>query len=233
MNNPAAAAFAKASTVVAHALALRKTYEGGRVAVLDNATFDVFASELVAIFGPSGSGKSTLLHLLGGLVAPEVGELSICGLDPKIERDRLTLRREHLGFVFQQSNLVADLTVEQNIRLPAIAAGIARGATTARVREVAAAVGIAHLLNQRIHELSSGERQRVAIGRALMNRPQLILADEPTGSLDEETAETIFALLRTLVKEQGVAILFATHERRLAEQCDRLLCLRMGKIEIS
>ena len=233
MSNPPAAAFAKASTVVAHARALRKTYHEGSGAVLEHATLDVFASEMVALFGPSGSGKSTVLHLLGGLVSPEVGELSVCGLDPKIERDRLTLRREHLGFVFQQPKLLAELTVEQNIRLPAIAAGIARGATTARVREVAAAVGVAHRLDQRIHELSSGERQRVAIGRALMNRPQLILADEPTGSLDEATSETIFALLRTLVKEQGVAILFATHERRLAEQCDRLLCLRMGKIEIS
>lgn len=114
-----------------------------------------------------------------------------------------------------------------------IAAGTARAATTARMHEVAAAVGVAHRLDHRIHDLSSGERQRVAIGRALMNRPQLIFADEPTGSLDEATAATIFALLRTFVKEQGVAILFATHERRLAEQCDRWLCLRKGKIENS
>ena len=225
------AAFAKASSVVAHALALRKTYDGGRITVLEHASLDVHAGEMVALLGASGSGKSTLLHLLGGLDVPDVGELSVCGHDPRDEADRLLLRREHLGFVFQLHNLIPDLTVEENLRVPALATNAPAAATRKRIRELAESVGIAHRLGHRIQDISGGERQRAAICRALMNDPQLILADEPTGSLDEATADTVFALLRSLVKERGIAILLATHERRLAEQCDRVVRVRAGRVE--
>lgn len=210
---------------------LRKTYDGGRVRVLDGVGVDVRAGEMVALWGASGSGKSTLLHLLGGLDVPDSGELSVCGLDPRQESDRLELRRRHLGFVFQLHNLIPDLTVAENLRVPALANGTPGDLARQRIKELAEAVGIAHRLDHRIQDISGGERQRTAICRALMNSPRLLLADEPTGSLDEETADTVFALLRHLVQTRGIAVVLATHERRFAEQCDRLLRVRQGRIE--
>jgi ABC-type lipoprotein export system ATPase subunit len=210
---------------------LHKAYDADRVRVLDGISLEVGAGEMVALWGASGSGKSTLLHLLGGLDLPDSGELSVCGLDPRNEAHRLELRRKHLGFVFQLHNLIPDLTVEENLRVPALAAGQPRAATASRLRELADSVGIAHRLHHRIQDISGGERQRTAICRALMNSPQLLLADEPTGSLDEATGDTVFDLLRHLVKEHGVAVVLATHERRFAEQCDRVLHVRQGRIE--
>ena len=210
---------------------LRKTYDGGRVRVLDGVGVEVRAGEMVALWGASGSGKSTLLHLLGGLDVPDSGELSVCGLDPRQESDRLELRRRHLGFVFQLHNLIPDLTVAENLRVPALANGTPGDRARQRIGELAEAVGIAHRLDHRIQDISGGERQRTAICRALMNSPRLLLADEPTGSLDEETGDTVFALLRHLVQTRGIAVVLATHERRFAEQCDRLLRVRQGRIE--
>jgi lipoprotein-releasing system ATP-binding protein len=210
---------------------LRKTYDNGRVRVLDGVSLEVKSGEMVALWGSSGSGKSTLLHLLGGLDVADAGELTVCGLDPRNEADRLQLRRKHLGFVFQLHNLIPDLTVQENLRVPALAAGAAHKQTLLRIRELAESVGIAHRLDHRIQDISGGERQRTAICRALMNSPQLLLADEPTGSLDEETGDTVFNLLRHLVQERGITVVLATHERRYAEQCDRLLRVRQGRIE--
>ena len=210
---------------------LRKTYDNGRVRVLDGVSLEVRVGEMVALWGSSGSGKSTLLHLLGGLDVADAGELTVCGLDPRDEADRLQLRRKHLGFVFQLHNLIPDLTVQENLRVPALAVGAPYRQTMARIRELAESVGIAHRLEHRIQDISGGERQRTAICRALMNSPQLLLADEPTGSLDEETGDTDFDLLRHLVQERGITVVLATHERRYAEQCDRLLRVRQGRIE--
>ena len=210
---------------------LRKSYDAGRVRVLDGISLEVRAGEMVALWGASGSGKSTLLHLLGGLDVPDAGELAVCGLDPRREAHQLRLRRKHLGFVFQLHNLIPDLTVGENLRVPALANGAPHSWTMGRIRELAESVGIAHRLEHRIQDISGGERQRTAICRALMNSPRLLLADEPTGSLDEETADTVFDLLRHLVKERGIAVVLATHERRYAEQCDRLLHIRQGRIE--
>ena len=175
---------------------LRKTYDAGRLRLLDGVSLEVRAGEMVALWGASGSGKSTLLHLLGGLDVPDSGELTVCGLDPRSETHRLELRRQHLGFVFQLHNLIPDLTVEENLRVPALAVGAPAAETRTRLRELAEAVGITHRLDHRIQDISGGERQRTAICRALMNSPQLLLADEPTGSLDEETGDTVFQLLR-------------------------------------
>ncbi len=210
---------------------LRKTYDAGRVRVLDGVSLEVRGGEMVALWGASGSGKSTLLHLLGGLDVPDGGEITVCGLDPRREAHRLTLRRHHVGFVFQLHNLIPDLTVAENLRVPALARGAPAAATRTRIGELAEAVGIAHRLNHRIQDISGGERQRTAICRALMNSPQLLLADEPTGSLDEETGDTVFSLLRHLVQTRGIAVVLATHERRFAEQCDRVLRVRSGRIE--
>ncbi|MFT3869082.1 MAG: ABC transporter ATP-binding protein [Nibricoccus sp.] len=207
-----------------------KTYDKGAISVLRDANLEVGAGELVALWGSSGSGKSTLLHLIGGLDLPDSGELRVCSLDPRSETDRLVLRRRHLGFVFQLHNLIADLTVVENLRVPAIAAGMAPAVAANRLRELAEQVGIGHRLNHRIQDLSGGERQRTAICRALMNSPNIILADEPTGSLDEKTGETVFALLRTLAEQSRIAVILATHERRFAEACHRRIRVRDGQL---
>ena len=207
-----------------------KSYDQGRVTVLQDVSLEVRVGEVVALWGASGSGKSTLLHLLGGLDVPDRGELQVCGLDPRSEEDRLKLRRHHLGFVFQLHNLIPDLTVEENVRVPALAIGRPAGETLARIQELAAQVGISHRLNHRIQDLSGGERQRTAICRALVNAPRLLLADEPTGSLDEKTGDAVFGLLKSLATKERITVILATHERRFAEACDRIVRVRDGRL---
>jgi lipoprotein-releasing system ATP-binding protein len=216
--------------IIATARDVTKTYDRGRITVLQGVSLDVRAGEVVALWGASGSGKSTLLHLLGGLDTPDSGTLSVCGLDPCHEANRNKLRRESVGFVFQLHNLIPDLTVEENIRVPALAAGKGKADTAARVRVLVEQVGLSHRIGHRVQDLSGGERQRTAICRALMNAPRLLLADEPTGALDEQTGETIFALLKELAAREGVAVVLATHERRFAEACDRIVRVRSGRI---
>lgn len=208
-----------------------KSYDAGRVPVLRGVSLRVQAGETVALWGASGSGKSTLLHLVGGLDVPDRGSVSVCGSDPGNEQARLALRRRQLGFVFQLHNLIPDLNVEENVRVPALADGRPRADTARRVRELADALGISHRLRHRVQDLSGGERQRVAICRALCNSPRVLLADEPTGSLDEETAGAVFGLLRNLARHEGIALVVATHERRFAEACDRMLHLRHGVLQ--
>ena len=216
--------------IVASARDVVKTYDRGRITVLQGVSLEVRAGEVVALWGASGSGKSTLLHLLGGLDAPDSGTLSVCGLDPCHEASRNQLRREAVGFVFQLHNLIPDLTVEENIRVPALAAGTGKAETAARVRVLVEQVGLAHRIGHRVQDLSGGERQRTAICRALMNAPRLLLADEPTGALDEQTGDAIFALLKELAAREGVAVVLATHERRFAEACDRIVRVRNGRL---
>jgi ABC-type lipoprotein export system ATPase subunit len=207
-----------------------KSYDGGRVTVLRGVSLDVHAGEVVALWGASGSGKSTLLHLLGGLDVPDRGELRVCGRDPRIESERLELRRRQLGFIFQLHHLIPDLTVSENLRVPALAISRPAAETSARVEQLAGRTGIAHRLHCRIQDLSGGERQRVAICRALMNAPRLLLADEPTGSLDEGTGDRVFSLLQELAANDGIAVVLATHERRFAEACHRRLRMRDGTL---
>lgn len=223
MSDPAAA--------IVRARSVAKSYDAGRIPVLHEVDLTVAAGELVALWGASGSGKSTLLHLLGGLDVPDRGELEVCGLDPRREADRLTLRRRELGFVFQLHHLIPDLTVEENLRVPALAAGRPARESGLRLRELAEQVGLAHRLGHRIQDLSGGERQRTAICRALMNRPRLLLADEPTGSLDERNGEVVFALLRDLAARHGLTVILATHERRFAEACHRIIRVRDGRLD--
>lgn len=218
----------RGAAFVAKAREVVKTYDRGRIRVLRGVSFTVREGEVVALWGTSGSGKSTLLHLLGGLDLPDRGDLTVCGLDPRKERDRLVLRRRHLGFVFQLHHLIPDLTVQENIRLPALACGDAEAEAHKRVRTLAESVGLTHRLDHRIQDLSGGERQRTAICRAMMNRPQLLLADEPTGSLDEESGDAVFTLLQELAARERVAVVLATHERRFAERCHRVLRMRDG-----
>jgi ABC-type lipoprotein export system ATPase subunit len=155
----------------------------------------------------------------------------VCGLDPRPESNRLELRRHRLGFVFQLHNLIPDLSVEENLRVPALAVGRPRREAAARIRELAAQVGLGHRLEHRIQDLSGGERQRTAICRALMNAPRLLLADEPTGSLDEQTGETVFSLLKNLAERERITVVLATHERRFAEACHRIVRVRDGRLD--
>lgn len=179
-----------------------------------------------------GSRAAEFLEAKAGQqIAIGKGELTVCGLDPRIEDHRLELRRRHLGFVFQLHNLIPDLTVEENLRGPALASGVDAELTRRRVKELAGSVGLAHRLDHRIQDISGGERQRTAICRAPMNSPRLLLADEPTGSPDEETADTVFGLLRHLVQSRGIAVVLTTHERRFADQCDPVLRVRSGRVE--
>ncbi|HRE82923.1 MAG TPA: ABC transporter ATP-binding protein [Opitutaceae bacterium] len=221
----------KPRETLVHARAVFKSYDRGKITVLRDVSLDVKRGEIVALWGSSGSGKSTLLHLLGGLDVQDSGHISICGLDPRTETNRLDLRRHHLGFVFQLHNLIPDLTVEENLRVPALAAGRSAAATRERLLELTDRVGIGHRLNHRIQDLSGGERQRTAICRALMPTPRLILADEPTGSLDEQTGSIIFDLLKTLAERDGIGVVIATHERRFAESCHRIARMRDGRLD--
>lgn len=216
--------------IVVRARRIVKSYDKGCITVLRGVSLDVRAGEVVSLWGASGSGKSTLLHLLGGLDLPDSGGMEVCGLNPCGEQDRLVLRRRHLGYVFQLHNLIPDLTVEENMRIPALAVGRDAAGTRKRIHQLADEVGLGARLKHRIQDLSGGERQRTAICRALMNAPRLILADEPTGSLDERTGDTVFGLLKTLAERDNIAVLLATHERRFAEQCHRIVRVRDGQL---
>lgn len=206
-----------------------KAYESGKIPVLRGVSFTVRPGEMVALWGASGSGKSTLLHLLGGLDAPDTGTVRVCGLDAADERDRLRLRREFTGYVFQLHNLIPDLTLLENATLPLAASGRRSPADRARVRDLCEAIGLGHRLTHRMQDLSGGERQRTAIVRALANRPRVLLADEPTGALDEATGDAVFGMMQTLARREGAAVVIATHERRFAVACDRVLRVRDGQ----
>jgi lipoprotein-releasing system ATP-binding protein len=206
-----------------------KSYEDGSIPVLNGVDLEVFSRQTVAICGPSGCGKSTLLHLLGGLDEPTRGRVFVHGTDLK-KRSRTQYLRHEVGFVFQLHNLIADLTLEENCLIPTVAAGTPRKEALARLHTLAERTGLTHRLKQRIQKLSGGERQRTALCRALMNKPGILLADEPTGSLDERTSRQIFDLLLELAATEGITLVMATHDRGLAQRCDRLVEMRDGKI---
>lgn len=207
-----------------------KAFDEGRIRVLSDVSMKVNQGETVALWGASGSGKTTLLHLMGGLDAPDCGQILVDGLNPAAEVDRLRLRREKIGFVFQLHNLIADLTLYENCMIPLVATKGNHSEFEARFEELSELLGVDHRKDRRIQELSGGERQRVAICRALMHAPRVVLADEPTGSLDESTGETVFELLKSTARKQGVTIVMATHERRFAEACDRIFQVRNGVV---
>ena len=207
-----------------------KSYEDGAITVLQGASLEARAGQTIALCGPSGCGKSTLLHLFGGLDTPERGRLWVNGVEVNRQRDLLRLLRHEVGFVFQLHNLIPDLSLEENCMIPAVAAGTDRRAARERLEHLAQRTGLSHRLGQRIQKLSGGERQRTALCRALMNKPKILLADEPTGSLDEKTSATVFDLLLDLAATEGVTLLMATHDRALAARCDRLLEMHDGKI---
>ena len=206
-----------------------KSYEGGSIQVLNGVDFAAWPAQTVALCGPSGCGKSTLLHLLGGLDEPDRGRILVRGAELGT-LPRTHFLRHEVGFVFQLHNLIPDLTLEENCLIPTVAAGMPRREALARLHELAERTGLAHRLKQRIQKLSGGERQRTALCRALMNKAGILLADEPTGSLDERASGQIFELLLELARTNGVTLVMATHDRGLAAQCDRMLEMRDGRI---
>ena len=207
-----------------------KNYDGDKIKVLKDVSFTVNKGEIVALWGASGSGKSTLLHILGALDVPSHGTTRVAGLDPASEDDRLALRRNKVGFVFQLHNLIPDLTLWENCMITCIASRGNQKVFRQRFNELANDLGIRNLGNRRIQELSGGERQRVALCRALMHRPEIILADEPTGSLDEKNGAHVFTLLKDLARKESTTVVMATHERSYSESCDRILHVRDGKV---
>ncbi|MGF1561641.1 MAG: ABC transporter ATP-binding protein [Geminicoccaceae bacterium] len=205
----------------------------GRLDVLRDIELSLCPGELVALVGASGSGKSTLLHIAGLLDRPSAGHVLVGGAATGMmsDRRRTRLRGEALGFVYQFHHLLAEFTALENVALPALLAGANLREGRARAGALLERVGLAARMTHRPSRLSGGEQQRVAIARALINAPKVLLADEPTGNLDEETADQVFELLLTAVREQGAAALIATHDTALAARMDRILRLRTGALE--
>ena len=220
------------SLSVVSASNLIKRYGQGdaHVDALRGVSLEIEEGRMTAVMGPSGSGKSTLMHILAGLDQPTEGAVSIAGLEISSMSDReLTrLRREHIGFVFQFFNLLPMLTAEENIVLPLSIAG--EKADRAWVEELLETVGIADRRTHRPAELSGGQQQRVSIARALVARPTVLFADEPTGNLDSSTSSDVLALLRDSVEELGQTIVMVTHDPQAAAQADRILFLADGNI---
>jgi ABC-type lipoprotein export system ATPase subunit len=206
-----------------------RSYEDGRIVALVDVSLRIEPGEFVALTGPSGGGKSTLLNLLGALDEPDSGELHVGGTRLNGLDDSADYRARTVGFIFQFHNLIPTLSAAENVEV-AMLGHRPRRERTARARELLAAVGLAEREHSRPGTLSGGERQRVAIARALANEPQLLLADEPTGSLDTDTGAQVLALLRRVRDERGTTILMVTNDGETARAADRILRIRDGRI---
>jgi putative ABC transport system ATP-binding protein len=205
----------------------------GSQAVLDGACLVVERGQFVAVMGRSGSGKSTLLRLMGGLESADTGVVRVDGTDltTLTETERARRRRQGLGFVFQSFNLIPTLTVAENIELPLALNDVAQGEIERRSRELLGELGLEHCAERFPEDISGGEQQRVAIARAVIHEPKLVLADEPTGNLDAETARQVLELLRRTCGERNATLIVATHGAELAARAARVLTIRAGRIE--
>jgi lipoprotein-releasing system ATP-binding protein len=209
------------------------TQGSARIDVLRGVDLDVQSGEIVALLGPSGSGKSTMLQAIGLLEGGYGGSIRLAGVEVAGEGNdgRTTLRREKLGFVYQFHHLLPDFSALENVVLPQLIRGRTMDEARARAASLLASLGLAERLDHKPSQLSGGEQQRVAVARALANRPALVLADEPTGNLDERTADVVIDEFIRLVRDQGSAALIATHNERLAARMDRLVRLHDGVLE--
>tara|TARA_B100000745_G_scaffold123746_1_gene80404 strand:+ start:22735 stop:23406 length:672 start_codon:yes stop_codon:yes gene_type:complete len=212
----------------------RSFQQGGvKIDVLCGVDLAIMPGEIVALLGPSGSGKSTLLQAVGLLEGGFGGEIVIGGqsAEKSDSHARTVLRREHLGFVYQFHHLLPDFDARENVILPQLVAGTPRAEAEARSEQLLTALGLGHRLDHRPSQLSGGEQQRVAVARGLANKPDLVLADEPTGNLDEKTSDKVLAEFLSLVRGEGSAALIATHNERLARKMDRVVRLHEGLLE--
>jgi len=208
------------------------TLSFGETPALRGATVAVAKGEILAVMGPSGSGKSTLLHCLAGILLPDGGEIRFAGkrIDTLGEPARSALRRDHFGFVFQFGQLVPELTAEENVALPLLLGGVRRKAAVAEARTWFDRLDLAGLEGRRAGELSGGQAQRVALARGLVARPEVLFADEPTGSLDSLTGEHVMDLLVSSARDQGTTVVVVTHEARVAAYADREVIVRDGRV---
>jgi putative ABC transport system ATP-binding protein len=204
----------------------------GQTPALRGATIAVRPGEIVAVMGPSGSGKSTLLHCLAGILTPDEGEVWFAGqrLDALNETQRSELRRDRFGFVFQSGQLVPELTAEENVALPLLLGGTRRAAALAEARTWFGRLGLDGLGNRRSGELSGGQAQRVALARGMVTGPQVLFADEPTGSLDSVSGEMVMSLMTRAAREQGTTVILVTHDARVAAYAGREVIVRDGTV---
>ena len=207
-----------------------KTFDHGRTRALDGATLSVGRGEFVAIVGPSGCGKSTLMHLIAAMEKPESGTITVDGHDIERLPDISRYRAEEIGLIFQLHNLLPSLTASENVQIPMFAASLPAQQRRARAAELLALVGMADKEDKLPTQLSGGERQRVAFARALANDPPILLADEPTGSLDSRTSMNMLDLLEQLQLDRGLTIVLITHDANVAARADRIINMLDGRI---
>ena len=224
-----------ASPAAVRTESLRQVYTSGdsELVVLDGVDVEIAAGEAVAIIGASGAGKSTLLHLLGGLDRPSGGEVVVGGqrLSGMTSAELASFRNRVIGFVFQFHHLLREFTAVENVMMPMLIGGEDAGPARARAMELLDDVGLSRRASHRPSQLSGGEQQRVAVARALSNRPAVLIADEPSGNLDTHTSEQLHDLFFRLRAEHGVALVLATHNRELADRTDRVLRLKDSRLE--
>ncbi|HEX8237163.1 MAG TPA: ABC transporter ATP-binding protein [Abditibacteriaceae bacterium] len=221
--------------ILIRARGLARRYQVGKqeVLALNGVDLDVARGEFIALVGPSGSGKSTLLSLTGGLDRPSGGEIRVDGLElgKASDKELVRYRRGRIGFIFQSFNLLATRSAVENVETPLMLAEVGRKARRERALQLLESVGLGKRAHHKPNELSGGEMQRVAVARALANRPVLLLADEPTGNLDSKTGEDILNLLRGLLSTQGITLMLVTHDMQVASYADRVVHLRDGRIQ--
>lgn len=209
---------------------LEKRYDEGKITALSGLNLKIKKGEFVSIMGPSGSGKSTLLNMIGALDTADSGRIRVAGIDLTIKKDLSQFRSQEIGFVFQMHNLIPNLNVLENVEIPMFEGSLNSKQMQERALELLKAVGLEDKISQTPNKLSGGERQRVAIARALVNHPSIILADEPTGSLDSKTGDMILKLLRDLHEKENVTLVMVTHEPYVAKMADRIVYVRDGKV---
>ena len=210
---------------------LKKSYENGQIIALNGVDLEIKKGEFVSIIGPSGSGKSTLLNMLGALDVADEGTVKVAGVDLTRTKDLSTFRSQEIGFVFQLHNLIPNLTALENVQIPMLESPLSGKKMEERAMELLRSVELEDKVNQKPTKLSGGQRQRVAIARALVNHPSIILADEPTGSLDSKTGEVILNLLKDLHLKENVTLVMVTHEPYVGNMAQRLVTVLDGKVQ--